>query len=562
MESLHINFLLLTGVALFGGTLGARIFKKIHFPQVVGYIVIGLILGESMFSLIDHATIRMMSPFNCFALGIIGFMIGGELKLSLFKKFGRQFMIILLAEGMGAFLVVSVLSFLVMMLLNLVGLIEFSWKVSLGLALLLGAISSATAPAATVDVLWESRAGGPLTTSVMALVAMDDGLALLLYGLCSSISSAFFGGGEVSVLRSLGMPVLAMGGSVMLGGFCGLVLNYMIRRLRDQDNALTFTIGAVFIVIGGTRLLELDPILASMSLGMTLVNLAPRRSTSAFELVEKFAPPIYVLFFVLVGARMKLEHMEFWVVVIALVYLVGRTAGKILGSRFGAGWAKAPDPVRKYLGLCLFSQAGVAIGLSILASQQFTGELAYVGQTIVIVVTSSTFLVQLIGPPCVKFAVHKAGEAGINITVEDLIASYTVKDVMDKQLIVIDEFTPLSKILDVFSENDALCYPVVNRASAFAGVISFQDIKNTLTQNDLHMLLVAHDLMEPLNESAFLDDPLPEILERMKSTQLDYMPVFENADNRRLIGFLDRSRIMQAATTEILRRERKAESFA
>ena len=562
MESLHLNFLLLMGIALFGGTLGARIFKKIHFPQVVGYIVIGLIFGESCLSLIDHATIVKMSPFNFFALGIIGFMIGGELKISLFKKFGKQFMMILLAEGMGAFVAVSILSFLVMLLLNMLGMVEFSWRVSLGLGLLLGAVSSATAPAATVDVLWESRAGGPLTTSVMALVAMDDGLALLLYGLCTSISSTLFGSGEASLLHSLGMPLLEMGGSILLGGVCGVVLNYMIRRLREQDNALTFTIGAVFLVIGGTRLLELDPILASMSLGMTLVNLAPRRSTSAFELVEKFAPPIYVLFFVLVGARMKLEHMENWVIVMAAVYIVGRTAGKMLGSRFGAGWAKAPESVRKYLGLCLFSQAGVAIGLSILASQQFTGELAHVGQTIVIVVTASTFLVQLIGPPCVKLAVHRSGEAGVNITVEDLIATYTVKDVMDRKMVVIDEFAPLAKVLDTFSENDALCYPVVNRNSEFVGILAFQDIKNTLTKSDLQLLLVAHDLMEQLNENACLDDPLPETLDRMKSMQLDYMPVFEKGESRKLIGFLDRSRVMHVATSEILRRNRKAESFA
>lgn len=549
------------GIALFGGTLGARVFKRIHFPQVVGYIVIGLIFGESCLSLINHATIEKMSPFNFFALGLIGFMIGGELKISLFKKFGKQFMTILLAEGMGAFVTVSILSFLVMLLLNSLGMMDFSWRVSLGLALLLGAVSSATAPAATVDVLWEARAGGPLTTSVMAIVAMDDGLALLLYGLCTSIASTLFGSGKASFLHSLGVPLLEMGGSILLGGLCGVVLNYMLRRLREQDNALTFTIGAVFLVIGVTRLLEFDPILASMSLGMTLVNLAPRRSISAFELVEKFAPPIYVLFFVLVGARMKLEHMEPWVVVLVVVYVVGRTAGKMLGARFGAGWAKAPDSVRKYLGLCLFSQAGVAIGLSILASQQFTGELAHVGQTIVIVVTASTFLVQLVGPPCVKLAAHKSGEAGVNITVEDLIATYTVKDVMDKKMVVIDEFAPLAKVLDIFSDNDVLYYPVVNREREFVGILTFQDIKNTLTKSDLQMLLVAHDLMEQLNEKAYLDDPLPETLERMKSTQLDYMPVFEKGEGRKLIGFLDRSRIMHVAANEILRRGRKAESF-
>jgi len=558
LSSLHLNLLLLMGIALFGGTLGARLFKRIRFPQVVGYIVIGLIFGESALSLIDHSMLERLSPFNFFALGIIGFMIGGELKISIFRKFGRQLMIILLAEGLGAFLIVTALTFLTGLILTRFGLIDLSWRVALGLALLLGAISSATAPAATVDVLWEARAGGPLTTSVLALVALDDGLALLLYALCASVSTSLFGGGT-SLLHSLLVPLGEMGGSILLGASCGVVLNYALRRLNDRDNALTFTIGAVFLVIGCTRLLELDPILASMALGMTLVNLAPRRSTSAFELVEKFAPPIYVLFFVLVGARMKIDHMELWVIIFAVVYVIGRTGGKLLGSGLGAGWARAPESVRKYLGMCLFSQAGVAIGLSILASQQFTGELAGIGETIVIVVTASTFMVQLIGPPCVKLAVHKAGEAGVNINIEDLIATYKVQDVIGKKPVVIREFDPLSKVLDIFSENDALCYPVVNAAREFTGIIGFQNIKEALAKNDLHLLLVAHDLMEPLRDSARPDDPLPETLDRMSSMQIDYLPVLDGS--RALVGFLDRTQVMHAMTAEILRRSRLAESF-
>jgi len=562
LETLHLNLLLLVGIAIFGGTLGARLFKKIRFPQVVGYIVIGLVFGESCFSLIDHEMIEQMSPFNFLALGIIGFMIGGELKLTVFKRFGKQFLKILFAEGLGAFFMVTLLVFVSALLLSATGLIALDWRAALGLALLLGAISSATAPAATVDVLWEMRAGGPLTKTVMALVAMDDGLALLLYGLCASFSVSLFGGEQSSLLHALGMPLLEMGGSILLGFGGGVVLNYMIRRLREQDNALTFTIGAVFLVIGCTRLLHLDPILAAMSLGMTLVNLAPRRSTSAFSLVEKFAPPIYVLFFVLVGARMKMAQMELWVVILAVVYVVGRTIGKIYGARWGAIWAKAPDSTRKYLGMCLFSQAGVAIGLSILASQQFTGELASVGETIVIVVTSSTFLVQLLGPPCVKLAVCKAGEANVNITVEDLIATYSVADVVDKNMIVIDEFASLSEVLDTFSENDALCYPVVNRAGIFAGIITFQDIKNTFTRDELQLLLVAHDLMEQCKDSARLTDSLQETLDRMASIPIDYLPILDQDGSGKLVGFLDRNRVMHAVTAEIVRRSRQADIMA
>lgn len=552
---LHMNFLLLMGIAIFGGTVGARIFKLIRFPQVVGYIVIGLFLGESGIRLFDGQTLEMMRPFNFFTLGIIGFMIGGELKLGVLRKYGRQFMIILLAEGLGAFAVVALLTTLVG------GIMTHAWRASLGMGLLLGAISSATAPAATVDVLWELRSGGPLTKTVLAIVAMDDGLALLLYGLCSSLSSSLFGHGAASWAQSLAQPMMEMGGSILAGLVSGAVLNYAVRRLRENDNALTFTVGTVFLVIGATLVLDLDPILAAMSLGMTLVNLAPRRSNSAFELVAKFAPPIYVLFFVLVGARMKIDHMELGVVFLTAVYVIGRTAGKMLGARMGAVWAGAAESVRRYLGLCLFSQAGVAIGLSILASQQFSGPLAYVGQTVIIVVTASTFIVQLLGPPCVKWGVVKAGESNMNVTVEDLIASYRVRDVMNASPVTIAEYASLAVIWDTFSENAALCYPVVSSEGVFAGLISFQNIKDTLSKNDLQYLLVARDLMEPVREGALPDASLQETLDRMKSLAMDYLPVFEKQNSRRLVGFLDRQQVMHTVTAEILRRERHADAF-
>jgi len=554
-NSLHMNMLLLLGLAIFGGTVGARLFKRIRFPQVVGYIVIGLLIGESGLKMIAGETLVALRPFNFFALGIIGFMIGGELKLELFRKYGRQFVIILLAEALAAFVMVGFLTTLVTYLAT------GSSREAVALGLLLGAISSATAPAATVDVLWEYRSGGPLTTTVLAIVALDDGLALMLYGLAAGVADSLLGTADGAAWGTLLRPLYEILGAVVLGVLAGFMLNAVIRKLREPDNSLTFTIGVVVTVIGLTLVLELDLILAAMCLGMTLVNLAPRRSRSAFGLVEKFAPPIYVLFFVLVGARLALHNMAAWVWALALAYVVGRTVGKMLGARMGARWGGAPETVRRFLGLCLFSQAGVAIGLSILAGQHFTGDLEFMGRNVIIVVTASTFIVQLVGPPCVKLAIDRAGETRMNITVEDLIRSYSVKDVMERKPAALRDDDSLAKVLKTFSEHDFLSYPVVDGDGRLVGLISFQQVRNTLATRELDAVLLAQDLMEPPRELTTPDAPLREALERMRQVGAEHMPVVASQDDRKLVGFLDRQLVMRAMTREIIRRREKAHAL-
>jgi len=548
---LHTNLLLLLGIAIFGGTVGARFFKRIRLPQVVGYIVIGLILGESGVRLFSNDIITALRPFNFFALGIIGFMIGGELRAEVFKKYGRQFFIILLCEALGAFFLVGVLTALVTYFAT------GNPRQALALGMVLGAVSSATAPAATVDVLWEYRAGGPLTATVLAVVALDDGLSLTLYGMATSIADSLLGKGSGASWHLLVQPLYGIFGAAVLGGVMGIVLNFILRKMKDRDNSLTFTIGALIALIGLTRVLDVDLILSAMCFGLTVANLAPRRSRAAFELVERFAPPIYVLFFVLVGARLKVAHMALWVWGLTAAYVMGRTGGKMLGARLGARWGGAPDAVRRYLGLCLFSQAGVAIGLSILASQRFTGASAFIGQAVIMVVTASTFVVQLIGPPMVKLAATKAGETGMNITEEDLIAAYHVEDVMERQPVTIPEDTPLSLVLKTFGEHDFLCYPVVDTGGALVGSISFQQVKDTLASSDLNALLVAHDLMEEATETTSPEAPLQETLDRMRHLGLEHMAVVSSRKDARLVGFLDRQIIMRTLAGEIIRRKEK-----
>jgi Kef-type K+ transport system membrane component KefB/CBS domain-containing protein len=549
----HLPILLIIGFALFAGGLGAKLFQRLRIPQVVGYIVIGLLLGRSGLKLVGVEAIESLRLFNFFALGVIGFMIGGELRLDVFKRYGRQFMLILLSEGLTAFLLVFLLVW------PLAWMLTGNLAMSLALGLVLGAIASATAPAATVDVLWEYKTRGPLTTAVFAIVALDDGLALVLYGVAGSVAKQLIGSVSSSLAMTLAMTAYELLGAVVLGAVAGWLLNLLLRFARDHDKALTFILGALAVVIGLAIAVEVDIILAAMALGMSLVNLVPRRSRESFLIVERFAPPIYVLFFVIVGARLSVGEMQLWMWALAGAYVIGRTAGKMLGAFFGARWGRAGQAVRRYLGLCLFSQAGVAIGLAILASTSFPPE---IGNAVIMIVTATTFLVQVVGPPCVKIAVAKAGEVGLNITRDDLIESYKVADVMNAQPACFAENETFESIMLALSNTDAMTYPVVDAEKRLLGMITIQNLKTGLGSRGLGSLLVAYDLMEPVAESAHPTMPLREAMTRMSEQDLDFLPVVESSEDDsqppKLVGLLERRHVERRLTREVIRRQESA----
>jgi CBS domain-containing protein len=331
----------------------------------------------------------------------------------------------------------------------------------------------------------------------------------------------------------------------------GYALNTALRRARDHEKTLAFTIGAVTLVVGAAQALEFDLILAAMALGATTRNLAPRRSTNAFEMVRRFSPPIYVLFFVFVGARLDVRGIPPWMWAVAAAYLVGRTAGKMAGANLGARIGRAGESVKKYLGLTLFSQAGVAVGLAIMASVRFPGE---TGDAIVTIITATTFVVQLIGPPCVKYAIHKAGEAGRDITEEDLMESLKVSEIMQGKAFTFMADTPLPQILLSIAETEAIAYPVVVQDNELIGMISIQGLKQSFAiEGEKHWYL-AYDLMEPVPDVVTGDMPIGEAVTKMRELYLDYMPVVESDENRKLIGMLELREVSRQIANELIMR--------
>ena len=553
LEHSHLPILLVVGFAIFAGVFGARIFERVHIPQVVGYIVIGLLVGHSGVGLVDDEVIRKLWPFNAFALGVIGFMIGGELRRDVLKKYGGQFLKILLSEGLGAFLVVSVLVTVTAMIVTRDAI------TSLALGLIFGALSSATAPAATASVLWEDKARGMLTTTIYAIVALDDALALVLFSVCAALVTTLTGQGGGSFAATLGYAVYELAAGVALGAVTGVGMNFLLRRTHDHDRAFPLMLSALLLLIGAGIALKVDTILAAMAFGATLVNLAPRRSSGAFEIVRRFASPVYVLFFVLVGAHLDLRSMPGWMWALALPYIIGRSAGKILGANFGARLAKAAPVVQKYLGWCLFSQGGVAVGLSLAASRRFGGE---IGNAIILIIAVTTFVVEIIGPPCVRAAVKRAGEAGLNVTEEDLVNSYRVSDMVDRQLPAFAEKTTLATVLRTIAETDAMAYPVTDGEGSLAGVITIQDLKRSFATEGLTEWLVAMDVMLPPPDAIPEDALLAEAVTRMRDQDLDYLPVVKGPDNAALVGMLELQAIQRALTREVLRRRRLADGPA
>jgi len=393
-----MQILLILGFIMILGLAGGRLFERFGIPQVVGYIVIGVVLGDSLLHLLPVDMLNNLSALTSIALAFIGFMVGGELKFTVFKKYGKQFFSILLSEGLLAMLVVSVLT--------------IALTKNIGLGILLGALSSATAPAATVDVLWEYKSKGPLTSTILAIVALDDGLALVLYGFAFAFANVFISGGELSVKIMLLQPLFEIFGSLVLGAFIAFLMDRVFRWIKTRDDSLVVNVAAILLASGIAVHFNLSLILTNMAVGLTLTNLHPDRNESNFEIVKGFVPPIYILFFLFVGARLQLGLLPS-MGVLGFFYVIGRTAGKWTGAYVGASVSRAPLAVKKYLGFALFSQAGVAVGLALDIYQHFnqygpSGE--QLGHTVINVVAATTLLVQIIGPPSVKFAISKAGE--------------------------------------------------------------------------------------------------------------------------------------------------------
>ena len=554
-----VQLVLLLGIILFFGALGGWLFKKLKIPQVVGYIVIGIVIGSSGFRILEPEVIAALNPISTVSLTLIGFLVGGELKLGTVKKYGKQFVSILIFESITPAIIVGGVITLVVWLFTK----DVRYAVSIGVVL--GAICAATAPAATTDVLVEYRTRGPLTTTVYGIVAMDDAVALILYTVASTIAASLLGG----KVDSFGIQLLAIVrdifGSVFLGLFFGGLLRVIMHFLPNDDGRiLSFSLGALFLCTGVCEALNLDNILAAMSLGFFMVNFSHAKTKSVFSLTSKFTPPVYVLFFVLVGAKLNIWIITPFLGLLAVLYVVGRTFGKTIGSMFGAWLTKAPVTVQKYLPFCLLSQAGVAIGLSIAAGNDFPDS---IGPQIMLIITATTFIVQLIGPVCVKSGVTKAGEVGLNVTVEDIRKTAKVKDVMwgndyicdYNSPTVVNETAMLDSVLDRFSRQHNLNYVVKDDNGKLIGVIVLEHLKEVMQIGEFAFSMLAVDVMDRPVITCSPNDLLPNVYTLFDDYDVEAIPIVD--EDGKTMGILEHQTVDHYLHARVLELNRKLESL-
>ena len=396
---LQLNTLTIFGTALIMGIGVARVMDFIKIPHVVGFILLGVFLGVSFLDFITIQEDKSLTFVADMALGFIGFGMGEHLLFSQLKSLGRSIITIALLESLGAYLMVFL------------GVYLFSN--SLPLAIIFASLASATAPAATVDVLKQYQAEGPLTTILFAVVGIDDAIALLLFSVSTPFAISYAGGAGNFELSQLIAPLVEILGSIVLGVLLAFPADFLINRMDNDEEILLFNISAVFVVIGVAQMFGLSVILSALIFGIVTINLTHAHASYVGQTIDRVGPILYILFFVVVGARLDVKLIA-QVGVVALAYLVFRALGKISGAYLGARLSKAVPSVQKYLGITLLSQAGVAVGLAFSIATQVSplgAQGSVMERTIITTIITTTLVVQLIGPILTKFAIFRAGEA-------------------------------------------------------------------------------------------------------------------------------------------------------
>lgn len=384
------NELWYIGIMIISGLVFGRLAKLIKLPNVTGYLIAGLIIGPQVLKLLPLGIVTEFELISDVALGFIAFSIGSEFKLSYIKRVGIAPIVIACLEALLASVCV------------ICGLLAAG--ADLAFALVLGAIASATAPAATIMVIRQYKAKGPLSETLLTVVALDDAAALMLFGILSAISAQLVSGSGGNMLAAIIKPIFEIVCSLLLGGVLGVLFTIPLRFFKKDGNRLCITIAFVFIAAALSVALGLSSLLVCMALGAVLVNVSSQ-ANHIMKITDSFTPPILMLFFVLSGSELNLSILP-TVGLFGIIYVLARVAGKCIGAFAGAKLMKMPPAVAKYLGLALVPQAGVAIGLSLLA----TSIVPQYGSTIRAIVLCGTFIYEIIGPVLAKFSLHKAGE--------------------------------------------------------------------------------------------------------------------------------------------------------
>ena len=387
---MEINSLLAVAIALTAGLILNRVVKKLGLPNVTGYLIAGLIIGPCILNLFSAEALANTKVITEVALGFIAFSIGAEFKFSDMKRIGASVFTITLFQAVAACLFVN--------------LALFATGFPAPIAITLGAIATATAPAATLMVIRQYNAKGPVTGILLPVVALDDAIGLIIFSVSLSVAEVLESGSELSVSAMLLDPIIEISASILGGALIGFILCWAMRFFKSAPNRLCLVVA---IVIMGTALsstFHLSALLFNMCIGAVLANMR-NDFESLLAINDSWTPPLFLMFFVISGAELDLKVLPS-VGLLGIVYLVARSLGKYFGALAGSVITHQDENIKKYLGLTLLPQAGVAIGMS----QIVIDALPLYGSQIRAVVLSATLVYEFIGPLITKIALTKAGE--------------------------------------------------------------------------------------------------------------------------------------------------------
>ena len=400
-------------VALLAGLLLSRLVKLVNLPAVTAYLVAGILIGPFLLGKLGLDGLGFTSPHQVdgfsiicdLALGFIAFEIGNEFRLHQLRKIGKQAAIIGIAQAVVTTLLVDAV---------LIGLYLLRPDIlPLPVAITLGAIASATAPAATLMVVKQYKAKGPLTTILLPIVALDDAVGLVLFAISFGAARAL-GAGEISVLSVVLEPIIEVVLSLVLGAVMGFLFSYMERFFLSRAKRISVSVGFVLITVGISSLsftvggihIAFSSLLSCMMMGTVFCNVCDF-SEELMDRIDRWTSPLFILFFVISGAELNLDVLlQGTVIVIGVVYIIARSSGKYLGAYGSAKLTKCSPNIVKYLGITLLPQAGVALGMANKASTLLPNG----GDTVLNITLFAILIYEIVGPFLTKISLTKAGE--------------------------------------------------------------------------------------------------------------------------------------------------------
>jgi len=387
-----VNTLLSAGLILLLGFTGARLLKYIRLPNVTAFLLVGILIGPNILNFVTDEIFFASDFFSNLVLGVIAFSLGENFRLDALKTGMKQVMWISIVAAVATWILVSVAI--------IIYFVAIGFPIYPGLVL--GGAAAATAPAATVLVVREYRSSGAFTELLLKVVAIDDAWCLIVAALAIAFANALRA--EVFQTSIIFASMGEIFGALIVGAILGYIFSFLNRFVKTREEFLIYIFGFILLNVGLSLALKISVLLSSMTMGLVVINLA-RENYKFFEVLRSVDAPLYLIFFILAGAHLDFDIL-YKMGIVGILYVVFRTLGKVLGARIGAHISKAPKVVEHWLGLALVPQAGVALGIGLVAKATFPDY----GDYIFTVIAATTVVFELAGPLLTKFSLIKAGE--------------------------------------------------------------------------------------------------------------------------------------------------------